>query len=127
MLSGGSILNRPIQTHSTERDGKRYIWYTERLWELAKDLPVYVAEVERFAELDRDCWFGEGRTPTIREVADHCRRINETDTRYPLIINDNGQLMDGGHRLARALLEGRKTVKAVRFEEMPEPDEIEEL
>ena len=35
--------------------------------------------------------------------------------------------MDGGHHLARALLEGRKTVKAVRFEEMPKPDEIEEL
>ena len=120
-------MRRPSQTHSTERDGKRYIWYTERLWKLAKDLPEYDVDVESFAELDRDCWFGEGRTPTIREVADHCRRINETDPRYPLIINDNGQLMDGGHRLAQALLEGRKTVKAVRFEEMPEPDEIEEL
>ena len=118
---------RSIQTHSTERDGKRYIWYTERLWELAKDLPEYDADVELFEELDRDCWFGEGRTPTIREVADHCRRINETDPRIPVIINDNGRLMDGGHRLARALLEGRKTVKAVRFEKMPEPDEIEEI
>ena len=120
-------MRRTIQTHSTKRDGKRNIWYTERLWELAKDLPEYDAEVELFEELDRDCWFGEGRPPTIREVADHCRRINETDPRYPLIINDNGQLMDGGHRLARALLEGQKTVKAVRFEKMPEPDEIEEL
>lgn len=120
-------MTRPTQTHSTERDGKRYIWYTERLWELAKDLPEYDVDVERFEELDRDCWFGQGSTPTIREVADHCRRINETDPRYPLIINDNDQLMDGGHRLAQALLEGRKTVKAVRFEEMPEPDEIEEL
>jgi len=120
-------LRRPIQTHSTERDGKRYIWYTERLWKLAKDLSEYDVDVEHFDELDRDCWFGEGRTPTIREVADHCRRINETDLEYPVIINDNGRLMDGGHRLARALLEGRKTVKAVRFEEMPEPDEIEAL
>ena len=120
-------MRRSRQIHSTERDGKRYIWYTERLWRLAKDLPEYDADVERFAELDRDCWFGEGRTPTIREVAAHCRRINETDSEIPVIVNDNGRLMDGGHRLARALLEGRKTVKAVRFEEMPEPDEIEEL
>ena len=120
-------MNKPIQTHSTQRDGKRYIWYTERLWKLAKDLPIYDEDVERFEELDRDCWFGEGRTPTIREVADHCRRINESDPEIPVIVNDNGRLMDGGHRLARALLEGRKTVKAVRFEEIPEPDEIEEL
>ena len=120
-------MQRPIQTHSTERDGKRYIWYTERLWKLAKDLPEYEADVEQFEELDRDCWFGEGRNPTIREIAGHCQRINEADLRIPVIINDNGRLMDGGHRLARALLEGRKAVKAVKFAEMPEPDEIEEL
>ena len=120
-------MRRPRHTHSTERDGKRYIWYTERLWYLAKDLPEYDVDVERFAELDRDCWFGVGRAPTIREVAEHCRRINEADPEIPVIVNDNGRLMDGGHRLARALLEGRKTVKAVRFEEMPEPDEVEEL
>ena len=120
-------MQRPRQTHSTERNGKRYIWYTERLWRLAKDLPEFEVDVEIFTELDRDCWFGEGRTPTIREVAGHCRRIYQADLHIPVIINDNGRLMDGGHRLARALLEGRKTVKAVRFEEMPEPDEIEEL
>ena len=31
-----------------------------------------------------------------------------SDTRLPVIINDDGRLMDGGHRLARALIEGRK-------------------
>lgn len=118
---------RPRQTHSTERDGKRYIWYTERLWRLTKDLPEYDEDVERFEELDRDCWFGEGRNPTIREIAEHCQRINEADLRIPVIINDNGRLMDGGHRLARALIEGRTTVKAVRFSEMPQPDEVEDL
>ena len=120
-------MQRPRHTHSTERNGKRYIWYTERLWELARDLPALDVDVDGFQELDRDCWFGRSRSPTIREVAAHCWRINEVDTRLPIIINDDGRLMDGGHRLARALLEGRRTVKAVRFTEMPEPDEVEEL
>jgi hypothetical protein len=35
--------------------------------------------------------------------------------------------MDGGHRLARALLEGNKTIKAVQFAQMPKPDAIEDL
>ncbi len=120
-------MQRPRHTHSTDRNGKRYIWYTERLWKLAKDLPEFDVDVESLAELDRDCWFGKGRSPTIREVAAHCRRMNEADTRIPIIINDDGRLMDGGHRLARALLDGRSTIKAVRFAEMPEPDEVEEL
>ncbi len=32
--------------------------------------------------------------------------------------------MDGGHRLCKALLEGRRTIRAVRFDVMPEPDEV---
>ena len=72
-------MKKPKSIHSTERDGERYIWYTDRLYALASDLPVYDADVESFEGLDRDCWFGEGRLPTIREVASHCRRISETD------------------------------------------------
>lgn len=33
--------------------------------------------------------------------------------------------MDGMHRVGKALLEGNKTIKAVRFEETPEPDYID--
>ena len=115
------------QTHSTEIAGKRYIWFTERLWALARELPEFDIEVERFQELDQDCWFGRGRAPTIREVAAHCKRINQVDTGFPVVIIENGRLMDGGHRLARALLEGTKTIKAVQFAQMPVPDAIEDL
>ena len=77
--------------------------------------------------LDRDGWFGEDHPQTIREVAVRCHRINEANTNYPIVLNDNGKLMDGGHRLARTLLEGRKTIRAIPFPEMPEPDAIQEL
>ena len=120
-------MQRRRQTHSTEIDGKRYIWFTDRLWTLAQELPEFDIEVESFQELDRDCWFGTGRTPTIREVAAHCERINQVNTGLPVVINENGRLMDGGHRLARALLEGNETIKAVQFAQMPEPDAIEDL
>ena len=59
--------------------------------------------------------------------AGQSRRINEIDPSIPVIMIDNGRLMDGRHQLARTQLEGRKTVKAVRFEEMPESDGIVEL
>ena len=118
---------RKRQTHSTEIKGKRYIWYTDRLWKLAQDLSEFEVEVESFQELDWDCWFGTGRVPTIREVAAHCKRINEANTEFPVIINENGRLMDGGHRLARALLEGATMIKAVQFAQMPEPDIIEDI
>lgn len=117
---------RRRETHSTTVGGRRYIWYTDRLWKLARELPEFEVEVESLQELDRDCWFGTGRTPTIREVARHCKRINEVDTEFPVILNENGGLMDGGHRLARALLEGCRMIKAVQFAQTPEPDVVEE-
>ena len=118
---------RRRETHSTRVGGKRYIWCTDRLWKLARELPEFEIEVESIRELDRDCWFGTGRTPTIREVAGHCKRINEVNPEFPVILNEKGGLMDGGHRLARALLEGSKMIKAVQFAQTPEPDVIEEI
>jgi hypothetical protein len=69
----------------------------------------------------------EHTRPTLREIVRHCRRINEATSEYPIILNDDGTLMDGGHRLCRALLEGRDTIAAVQFPTMPPPDEVHEL
>ena len=39
-----------------------------------------------------------------------------------MILGSDGRVMDGMHRIARALLEGWTTVRAVRFPADPEPD-----
>ena len=114
------------QKHSTIRDGKRLVWYTEKLWMQSSGLPPFEIEVSAIKELDKDCWFGE-KTPTLREIARHCKKINNVSLKYPIILNADGSLMDGGHRLCKAILKGHKTIKAVQFTSMPEPDEIYEL
>ena len=114
------------QKHSTIRDGKRLVWYTEKLWILSGDLSPFEIEVSSIKELDEDCWFGE-KTPTLREIARHCKKINNASLKYPIILNADGSLMDGGHRLCKTILKGRKTIKAVQFTSMPEPDEIHDL
>jgi hypothetical protein len=40
----------------------------------------------------------------------------------PVILGPDGRMMDGMHRLARALLEKRTEIAAVRFATLPEPD-----
>ena len=54
------------------------------------------------------------------------KRVQETDLDHPLILDEEGFIMDGWHRVAKALLEGRETIKAVRFETTPAPDYLEE-
>ena len=109
-------------SHSMVVDGERRVWNVERLWEFARDLPVRAVPLESVSGiLDQDCWFG-GKAPTIRQVAEHARRIYEADFSRPILLSASGGVMDGGHRIARAWLEGRAEIDAVQFPEDPEPD-----
>jgi hypothetical protein len=107
--------------HSRSVPGGRAFWWTERLWAAIEGLPVVQVPIAQIAEFDQDCWF-DGRAPTCREVAEHSRRIERADLTKPVILAADGRLMDGGHRIARAWLNGGRVVQAVRFEVDPEPD-----
>ncbi|MEO5915042.1 MAG: hypothetical protein ABIS50_12480 [Luteolibacter sp.] len=50
--------------------------------------------------------------------------IEETDLLYPIIIDPDGRLMDGMHRVCKALNQGLKTILAYRYPQLPEPDFI---
>ena len=112
-----------MQKHSRLTPTGRAFWWTERLWQLVADLPEIEVTIDSITEFDLNCWFREA--PTCREVAEHARRIFAADTSFPIILAADGGLMDGGHRVAKAWLEGRATVKAQRFEQDPTPDWIE--
>jgi hypothetical protein len=112
------------EKHSRPVSGGRGYWWTDTLWAASADLPVTHVGVSSLPELEQDCWFG-GRAPTIRQVAEHSRRIQDANFSHPVILASDGTLMDGGHRLAKAWLDGRATVAAVRFKVDPPPDWIE--
>jgi hypothetical protein len=98
-------------------------WDVDRVIRLASDLPVEAVELSSIWEVDTVYWFdGAGERPTVRKVADHARLIQEVDLSHPIILGSEGQVMDGMHRVARAMLEGRTSIDAVRFEVQPEPD-----
>ena len=47
------------------------------------------------------------------------RLVQEADLSYPIILGSDERVMDGMHRIARALLDGHATIKAVQFEVQP--------
>jgi hypothetical protein len=59
------------------------------------------------AEIDSEYWFDELERPTVRMVIKHFRRMSDVDLSYPVILEPGNRVMDGMHRVARALLEGR--------------------
>lgn len=61
---------------------------------------------------------------TLREMVMHIKAVNAADLDTPIILDEDGELMDGRHRLMKAMLLGNETIKAVRFDENPYPCKI---
>jgi hypothetical protein len=61
---------------------------------------------------------------TYRQLAEHARLIQEADLSFPIIMCSNRHVMDGMHRVLKALNAGMETIDAVIFEQDPEPDYV---
>jgi hypothetical protein len=98
-------------------------WDVDRLIALSSDLPVESVRLESIWEIDTSYWFdGSNEIATVRKVVKHAQLISEVDFSYPIILGHDGRVMDGMHRVAKALLEGRAEIDAVRFSSPVEPD-----
>lgn len=58
---------------------------------------------------------------TLTSFLYHFKRVEKADLSFPIILDSDGYICDGWHRVAKAILEGRTTIKAKRLFVMPEP------
>ena len=98
-------------------------WKVRRLIELSKGLPAQRIELSRIDEFDQNHWYAfEGQIPTCRSILEHLRLIEEADLSFPIILDADGRLMDGMHRVCKAIRRGDTHIQAVQFDATPEPD-----
>ena len=96
-------------------------WDVDRLTRLSGHLKSELVTVASIREVDEAYW---GQPMTCRDVAEHARLIDESDFEFPIILSSDGRIMDGMHRVLKALMQGRSQIQAVRFETDPEPDYV---
>ncbi len=97
----------------------------ERLWTMADGIEPTDVPLSELFEFDEVYWFDGGTTrATCRAVLEHMRLIEDADLGFPIILSADGRVMDGMHRVAKALLRGRERIEAVQFEQDPEPDHV---
>lgn len=61
----------------------------------------------------------------IMGLARHCLAVNDADLKKPIILAWNGSIADGRHRIIKAIMLGKRTIKAVRMTWKPDPCSIE--
>lgn len=108
----------PPESQLSKLDNKQ--WSVSRLFELSKNFEVMEVPLNHLSI------FYIYERLTLREMVMHMQAVNDADLSMPIILDENGDIMDGRHRIMKALLIGVKTIKAVRFEENPTPCRIDE-
>jgi hypothetical protein len=59
----------------------------------------------------------------VRRIVDPVPLIQQVDRSHPVNLGSDGRVMDGTHRAARAILDGRSPIDAVRSVVQPKPDD----
>lgn len=96
-----------------------YRWRISRLVKLAEDLKPFKLPLKHI----NSCGI-HPQPKTTLEYIKGVKRLLQADLKYPIILDDEGGIMDGRHRLLKAMLKEKDFVMAVRFKEDPEPCEI---
>lgn len=79
--------------------------------------------LERIREFNEE-WHGDGEIPTWRAFIEHMALVKDADPSFPILLSETGGVMDGMHRVAKAVLEGRKDIEAVQCQQDPESDHL---
>ena len=101
-----------LKNQTFEDGGKT--WSVLRLIEHSKDLPVQEMPLTAL-----NTYTLCPKPTNMNSFVSHIKKVLECDLKYPIILDDEGYVMDGRHRIAKALLQGKETIKFVRFEETP--------
>lgn len=124
MKKKSSCKNKLIWTYNPNKgiywSGNRG-WNVTTLFEEARNLPVQTMPVSAI-DTSRKMWSIATHTDIVRHVI----ATRNANLDYPIILSEDGEIMDGWHRITKAITENIPTIKFVRFKENPAPDQYKE-
>jgi len=113
-MSNYPLINTFKDIGSRERHGKcwrgDFYWREFTLQEASKDLEKFEMPIAGI-----NIGFNPWDLNTFEEIVYHVERCYTVDSSYPVIFDSLGVLVDGYHRLAKAMIEGKTTILAVRL------------
>jgi hypothetical protein len=98
------------------------LWYVSSLVEYAKSMEVQSIKIEDIRAVKLNLPLLKDHGVTHLEIAYHMRVAMNANMDYPIILAKDGRIMDGHHRVIKALAMGIPEVKVVQFGIDPEPD-----
>ena len=118
------VLYKHMEFAESSFEDEQGTWTAPYLYEKVAELGLR-PEVVRLRHLDLSAmpWTGVN---SIDSIAYHAQRAMSVDLGIPIILRLDGYIMDGWHRVLRALKEGVPTIKAYRLDDYIAPDKPRE-
>ncbi|SDQ42577.1 hypothetical protein [Pseudoxanthomonas sp. CF125] len=107
----------PLQDYYQDKDGDQYS--VARLCDDARSLSVFEVPLAALS-LSSHPWTGDN----MLCLALHVKKCMEADLSFPVLLDWNGDIADGRHRILKAIALGKRTIKARRMTWKPVPDKL---
>ena len=111
------------QYHIRQVGEDTHVWDVNRLLRLHANVPTQTVALSQITEIQQAYWFPNTH-PTTADIVEHMRLVEAADMAYPILMDAEGKLMDGMHRVAKALLAGHSHIHAQLLPQTPAPDFI---
>ena len=98
----------------------KHEWNVARLIQLSKDLIPF-----RIPLLHLNM-YNTYNTLRLRDFVMHMKVVHAADLTCPIILDEDGELLDGRHRIMKALFLDHVDILAVRFNVNPSPDTVKD-
>ncbi len=96
------------------------VWRVGTLIKAADVLDAYEFDLSNISLEDPIRW----HMSSVRDALAHLDRLRKADISRPIIQRADGCIMNGWHRIIKAMSEGKAFILAKRFKENPKPDFI---
>lgn len=107
-----------------KQEVKRWNWKKQRIWDWEDSVSVsnilwnlesnywITKEVELDLEVF-DLTSNSFKCEDLFEFMNHYELVRSANLKYPIILNRRWQILDGKHRLCKAILTGKKKLKGI--------------
>lgn len=120
MKEGDNFLIKYFSPNDLNQERSWYdneFWFVSTLIEASKDLPVFDLDLKSIS-LGLLPW----TINSVYDYIDHFIDIENCSLEQPVILFPNGVIVNGWHRIIKAIISNKHCIKAVRLLERPEAD-----
>lgn len=109
--------------HYKRPDGSLRSWRVETLWNAARELETfYMAPRAVLEALKEHEWSTPGHEHGLHAFIKHWEQAEAAKIDFPIILSESGELLDGAHRLAKAVMHNHLRIPCRQFKEEPPSD-----